>query len=102
MEVLYAEGCIKTFYYCFYSLKIKVFLKFFKNRPLLKGLKNITSSGSHKYLKNVTFNEVFFKKGFSGFFIISTIYGLLTNNHLCFLTFDKKISGELLIFVEYY
>ena len=87
VELLYNEGAIKTFHYCGRNLKIKVYFNFTFNIPLIKKFESFSKPGWPCYISLKTFNKIFFKKNFHGFYILNTEYGLLTSNHICLLTY---------------
>jgi small subunit ribosomal protein S8 len=94
LSVLYRLGYIRGF--AIENKKyVKVFLKYIDNKPIIRGINVISTPGRRTYVRYEGLQLDLKKKG-SGFYIISTSKGLLTDEES--VIFGK--GGEVLLKVN--
>ena len=91
MELLAKEGYIEKIVLEEDSKKpyIKIFLKYYEGKPVIRELKRISKPGLRRYSDHKTLPQV---KGGLGVAIISTSKGLLTDRQAR----EQGVGGELL------
>jgi len=91
VELLKREGYIDNFEILKDDQKffLKIKLKYFKGKPVIKELKRISKPGLREYSK---YNDLPFINGGLGIAIISTNQGLMTDKQAR----EEKLGGEIL------
>jgi small subunit ribosomal protein S8 len=92
LKVLWSEGFIWGFSISKDKKTIKVFLRYYKGRPVIKKIKQISKPGRWVYVSS----DFLLKYSFgTGFFIISSSIGV----HSSFSLSKKKLGGEVICWV---
>lgn len=97
LTVLYRQGAISSFN-ILNNENILVTLKYINGKPLIKDIKLISTPGRRIYWTLRKLSLKYNKNSLSGFYIISTPYGLMTETE-CLLS--KRISGEILLKITF-
>lgn len=98
ITMLYKEGAIK----CFWIRENKIILvelKYNHARPLIKDIKVVSRPGRRVYWTLRKLGLQFNKRCLNAFYVISTPKGLVSSNEALLL---KRISGEVLLKIEYF
>ena len=95
LEALYRNGCI-LFYRISCLEGVDVYLKYFRGRPVMNGIKELSTPGVRLYSRLQVLGMC--KHSFCGFFVVSTPKGVLTSTEI--FLFKGRISGEVLLKVE--
>jgi len=92
LKVLRSEGFIWGFSISKDKKTIKVFLRYYKGRPVIKKMKQISKPGRWVFVSS----DFLLKYSFgTGFFIISSSIGVHSSFHLS----KKKLGGEVVCWV---
>lgn len=93
VDILKKHGFIENFLVDEKKKKMRIFLRYSKNRrSVLQGLKRISSPGCRKYIKVDQIPRVFNNLGIS---ILSTSHGVMEGSEAR----EKKVGGELLCYI---
>lgn len=90
VRLLYEEGVIRLF--LLKNNKIFIFFKYFKGLNLFK-FKLISKPSKRVYLSLRKLSLNYNKNNFSGFYVLSTSFGLMTSNNSLL---SSHVSGEIL------
>jgi ribosomal protein S8 len=93
LSILEKQGLVLSFRVDDFD-KIIVFLKYYENRSVFYRIKVISKPGNRVFYTLSLMSNFFSKDCFSGFYIISTNFGLVTSND-CIL--GSCIGGEVLL-----
>jgi small subunit ribosomal protein S8 len=94
LNVFYKEGLIRGFSFSLNNpYELLIFLKYSNEKPLIKRLERISSSGRRVFVnsRNLLNNFVY-----NGFFLLSTSKGLLLSTDLLKTRSFTKFGGEVL------
>ena len=95
LHILYKNGLIRGF---FVSMDyVEVFLKYYQNRVVFYKIELVSRPGRKVYWSLDKLSNRYNNNSFSGFYIISTSFGLVTSND-CLL--GRHIGGEVLLKVS--
>lgn len=95
LSILYQNGVIRGFFV--EGDRIVVHYKFSDGRPILWALDLISRPGKRELWTKRKLSLKYNSHNFSGFYIISTSYGLITSNEALL---SKGVSGEVLLKVS--
>lgn len=105
-RLLLRTGCISSFSvdnaHGSSSLRMKIVLKYFENRPLLKRIELISRPGLRIYWTGDELSTHFSRNNFQGFYMISTAGGLCSSNELVVANLlGKSLGGEVLFKIHF-
>lgn len=96
LDFLYKEGYIRG-YNCLDPKYIMVFLKYIKNEPVFRELKQVSSPGNRVYLSLRQLNRIINnKRWLSSRYVISTSFGLKTLSQCIFLRLGGQVVFKIL------
>ncbi len=100
LHILYIKGCILN--YVVKGNKIVVFLKYYKGKSVLKELKRVSRVGRPIYWSIRRMSLITYRYSFSGFYIVSTVLGLIPSDDLLLGgAYEKFIMGKVLLKVSF-
>lgn len=92
--LLYKEGYINGFFFDTNKNKLKIYLKYTLNKPVLDGILKISKSSSRQYKTFLDLSKMLDK---GHFFIVSTNQGLYRPREIIF----NEIGGEVLFLLRH-
>ena len=95
LNQLYIKGCIGAFH--INPMKVKVYLKYWNNKPVLQKLKCMSTPGRQFNWRFPYLRTELYKTNYMCFYILSTTMGVLCSDDLLLMGYEKRIGGRILL-----